>query len=525
MSALSLYDLTGIQPYIFGSNVLRENLGGSFLVDSALEEWLPEAARANGADRLWSGGGNAMVQSSDLERARQVGTGLSRRLHESAPGLEVICAHVEWDGGDEDFTRCREQLLARVQAVKVGRWPSATFGGAGLTEYCAQSSEPAIDWESKGPLEEGGRWLGPAPLARLRAADQAQNRLQRLFELGAGLTWTTELNRLGRSRGSQSQLGVIHFDGNGMGRRFREMQTLDQQIALSDAVKVAGEATLDAGLGWLRDRLPGITDEEKGGFKLARQGAADCFPVRPIVYGGDDITLVCDGRIALDLAAELLRAWNRETRHLPGGPAHACAGVALVRVQYPFYRAYRLAEELCRNAKEHLGDRADSASALDWELIAGAGLATLAQRRDGDLYLAGEERLHARPYFVVGDSPLTAPYRRWDWFRDVLVHALQDQSDTHTRFKALAGVLQQGARATEVHLARLRDRFGLSRAEQADPQRRLRLPEPAGFPMQDGFANRETPYLDAIELMDRILPSACYRLPEQAQGDDRGADG
>jgi hypothetical protein len=517
MSALSLYDLTGIQRYIFGSNVLKENLGGSFLVGLALGEWLNEAAEPAGAERLWSGGGNAMVRGSDLDRARQVATRLSALLHGSAPGLEVVCAHVEWDGSDQDFVRGREQLLAQVQAVKAGRWPAASFDGAGLTEYCAQTTEPAVHWEPK-----GGRWLGPTAMERLHRADQAQERLQGLFPLPDGLTWTTELNKLGRSRGSQSQLGVIHFDGNGMGRRFQRTKTLDEQVALSAAVKAAGEATLRAGLRWVLDRLPGIVDEDKGGFELARDGAHRCFPVRPIVYGGDDITLVCDGRLALDLAAELLQAWHETTAALPGGPAHACAGVALVRVQYPFYRAYRLAEHLCRNAKERLGDTADRASALDWELIAGAGLATLAQRRDGDLYRAGADRLHARPYYVLGDPPLTAPYRRWDWFRDVLLRALQDQSETHTRFKALGGVLQEGAGATESYLARLRDRFGLSRAERVDEDGPLCLPEPAGFPMQDGFANRETPYLDAIELMDRVLPADCYR-PAEAQGDDEGA--
>jgi hypothetical protein len=524
MSALSLYDLTGIQPYIFGSNVLRENLGGSYLVGLALDRWLEEAAEPVGAELLWSGGGNAMVLSSDIECARQVATELSARLHGSAPGLEVICAHIDWDGSDRDLVDRREQLLAQVQATKAGRWPAASFDGAGPTEYCAQTTEPAVGRQSNGPLEEGGRWLGPTAMARLDNADPARQRLQGLFPLPDDLTWTAELDRLGRSRGSQSRLGVIHFDGNGMGRRFRQTETLRRQIELSEAVKAAGEATLDAGLGWVRDRLPGIGDEEKGGFVLAREGAARCFPVRPIVYGGDDITLVCDGRIALDLAAELLRAWHAQTATLPGGAAHACAGVALVRVHYPFYRAYRLAEDLCRNAKESLGDAADSVSALDWELIAGAGLTTLTQRRGADLYLAGEHSLHARPYYVLGDPPLTAPYRRWDWFRGVLLRALQDQSETHTRFKDLAGVLQRGAATTETFLARLRDRFGLSRAEQDDPQRPLRLPEPAGFPMQDGFANRETPYLDSIELMDRVLPEVCFRLSE-APDNDQGVAG
>ncbi len=517
MSLLSLYDLTGIQSYIFGSNVLKENLGGSYLAGLALNDWLREAAQAVNATPHWSGGGNAMVESADLDRARQLATLLSARLQHEAPGLQVVCAHADWDGSDAGFRDAREALQARVQTAKDGRWPAASFDGAGLTEHCAQTMEPAMQQDAD------GRWLGATAGARVDRAREAQQRLNGFYRLEAPRTWTAELNKLGRSPGSQSQLGVIHIDGNGMGRRFQHAQTLRQQIALSEAVMRAGQETLKAGLNWVHQRLEGITDEKLGGFRLAPDGDSECFPVRPIVYGGDDITLVCDARIALDLAAELLRAWHRETERLPGGAAHACAGVALVRVNYPFYRAYRLAEDLCRGAKHALGDAKERVSVLDWELIAGAGLTRLEQRRDSELYRVGRAQLHARPYYVVGDPPATQPYRCWQWFRETLLNAIQAQADSHTRFKDLAQVLQRGPDATEIYLARLRDRFGLSRAVEWTNDGPLCLPEPAGSPMQSGFLAGATPYLDAIELMDRILPLACYKLPEPPSSPAGGA--
>ncbi|MBK8184408.1 MAG: hypothetical protein IPK63_16655 [Candidatus Competibacteraceae bacterium] len=278
-----------------------------------------------------------------------------------------------------------------------------------------------------------------------------------------------------------------------------------------------------AALDWVIANLNGITDVDKGGFKLSLDKKKNpCFPVRPIVYGGDDITLVCDARFALDLAAELLRAWHHHTGDLLGEPAHACAGIALVRVHYPFYRAYQLAEDLCKKTKQYLRDRqkkyGESAdiSALDWEFIAGAGLAMHDQRRKDDLYRAAsdkQEQLHARPYYVIGNLPATRSYQDWNWFRNTLVHALQQQEETHTRFKELADVLHQGASVTKIHLDRWRDRFGLSRAEERGSKMDgLWLPEPKHLPMSDGFPNNETPYLDAIELMDRILPLRCYAI-------------
>ena len=513
MSYLSLYDLTGIQPYIFGSNILQENLGGSYLVKQALDEWLQIISKKIGAKWQWSGGGNAMVTTAGPDQAKQVATELSRRLHQTAPGLYVACAHESWDGSDDDFKVQREALYRQLHAYKAGRWSPAAFDGAGFTAACASTGEPAIKWDKKDE-----KWLGSAAKARLNYGKKAAEDLQKIYPLPDDLVWTNQFDQLGRSHGEQSMLGVIHFDGNSMGQRFEGAHSLPELCELSKQVNEAGKRTLRAALSWVKDNLSGITDVNKGGFKLSTEkNDKPCFPVRPIVYGGDDITLVCDARIALDLAAKLLRSWNRHTGDLLDEPAHACAGIALVRVHYPFYRAYQLAEDLCKETKRYLrkehGESAD-VSALDWQFIAGAGLATFKRRQDSDLYRAAsdkQEQLHARPYYVIGNPPATAPYRNWDWFRKTLVHALQEQEETHTRFKELAGVLHQGASVTRVHLDRWRDRFGLSRAEKYDPDAKvLCLPEPKGFSLQDAFPHNETPYLDAIELMDRMLPLRCY---------------
>ncbi|MDS4060278.1 MAG: hypothetical protein RKP73_17165 [Candidatus Contendobacter sp.] len=523
MSYLSLYDLTGIQPYIFGSNILQENLGGSYLVKQALDEWLKSIASKIGAELQWSGGGNAMVMAIGPDQAKQVATELSRRLHQTAPGLYVACVHQPWDGSDADFKMRREALYRQLHANKAGCWPPAAFDGAGFTTACVSTGEPAIKLDKMDK-----KWVGPAAKARLDYGKKAAEDLQEICCLPDDLAWTNQFDQLGRSHGEQSMLGVIHFDGNSMGQRFDKAHLLPELCELSEQVNEAGKRTLQAALNWVKDNLSGITDVNKGGFKLSTEkNDKPCFPVRPIVYGGDDITLVCDARLALDFAAELLRAWHRHTGDLLGEPAHACAGVALVRVHYPFYRAYQLAEDLCKKTKQYLRDRqkkyGESAdvSALDWEFIAGAGLATHEQRRKGDLYHATsdkQEQLHARPYYVIGNLPATRSYRDWNWFRNTLVHVLQQQEETHTRFKELASVLHQGASVTRVHFDRWRDRFGLSRADERDSKvDGLWLPEPKNLPMQDGFPNNETPYLDAIELMDRILPLRCYSKNDKAE--------
>lgn len=233
---LSLYDLTGIQPYVFGASALQENLGGSFLVSQALEQWLPEATEGTGAERRWSGGGNAMVMAADSEQAKQVATLLSKTLHERAPGLHVACAHAEWDETRAGFQETRRELEKKLNNYKAGRWPPAAFDGAGVTAACSSAGEPAVVWEDD-------RWQGATAQARMDHARQARDDIQAIFQLEhytaangrpQRLTWTRDIDRLGRSRGEQSMIGVIHFD------RQRDRGALPKNIFLGGASRPIG---------------------------------------------------------------------------------------------------------------------------------------------------------------------------------------------------------------------------------------------------------------------------------------------
>ena len=76
----------------------------------------------------------------------------------------------------------------------------------------------------------------------------------------------------------------------------------------------------------------------------------DVFPLRPIVYGGDDLTFICDGRLGLDLTAFYLKEFAKEKIKICGTDqsVDACAGVAIVPTKFPFAEAYNFADQLCR---------------------------------------------------------------------------------------------------------------------------------------------------------------------------------
>ena len=81
-----------------------------------------------------------------------------------------------------------------------------------------------------------------------------------------------------------------------------------------------------------------------------------------------------------------------------GSPLSACAGVSVVKAKYPFYRAYRLAEELCSNAKRSA--RKHGGSWIDFHLASGGRSGSLGELRDWH-YTVAQGSLLKRPYALT----------------------------------------------------------------------------------------------------------------------------
>ena len=74
-------------------------------------------------------------------------------------------------------------------------------------------------------------------------------------------------------------------------------------------------------------------------------------PIRPIIMGGDDITFVSPGKLGIYFAEIFMKEFS-EKEVSDGEKLSSCAGVAITKTKYPFYRGYQLAEGLCSNAKK-----------------------------------------------------------------------------------------------------------------------------------------------------------------------------
>jgi hypothetical protein len=217
-------------------------------------------------------------------------------------------------------------------------------------------------------------------------------------------------------------------------------------------------------------------------YKYPRDNGKYILPIRPIVLGGDDITFVCDGKLGIYFSKLFIEAFEKK-QISDKKKLTACAGVAIIKSKYPFYRGYELAEELCGSAKKKRRENKDLYSYLDFHISMGGLAGSLAQIRE--------------KYFKVPQGNLIySPYKftsQDDYSFDLFVN----------NTKTLRGSFP-GNKIYELRQALTLSEESTKQFVQEMEYRKRKLPEIPGqyYHQTKLFDNKKTPYFDMIELME-----------------------
>ncbi len=373
-----LLDTMSIQRYIFSTNRLKENLGASYLVQDIYEEVLksvlkeifpsidynylnhwkekPNVMATIDENRPFEigyiGGGNALLFFKEKERAESFLKRWTARLLVEAPGIIPAAAILECNIKNASDTVLKDFIKSLFKTLvdnKNKYIPQTIIPRHGITAECPHTGYSMEIWCEKLPKEEQ-KYISSVSNAKILAAEKAKKKhLAILDKLGLSdrYTFTDEIDRLGQQKGEESYIAIVHIDGNDMGKRFREQKTLKDIRELS---KTVAEATLNAFKAVLQ-KIDSNFEELKREFNIQKEDGKFVLPIRPIIIGGDDITFVTDGRLGIYLAKVFLESFERQ-KASDEKPLSACAGVAITKTKYPFYRGYELSEELCKSAKE-----------------------------------------------------------------------------------------------------------------------------------------------------------------------------
>ncbi|MGQ9482640.1 Cas10/Cmr2 second palm domain-containing protein [Chloroflexus sp.] len=509
---LTAIDTTQIQGYIFGSNRLQENIGGSELVELATHQWVYEALPAAhnvvnvttgkldnnrtidtlDAEVIYAGGGNTVILFKTMDLARAFTGRWTRRVLREAPGLEVVVAHRLFDWQTDSLADVTDMLL-RVDLArkKQQRTPSLPLLGLGVTKPCVSTGLVAADIVDGKPV---AREIG----AKHRAGDRSHERLTTYFPgmLRKGWEIPRDFDELGRIKGEESYIAVVHADGNRIGSRVSEIAQRYHQPAQNRdyirAIRAFSQALERSARTALNQTVQLLMDAFLADPDIANRHRRK-FPLRPIVFGGDDVTFVCHGSYGLALAVKYLEAFEQATQHesaFNGKPATACAGIAIVKTHYPFARAYRLSDQLCRSAKQMLRQERIDGSALDWHIAMSGITGTLEEIRRRE-YTAGQGKLNMRPLLL---RQSTHTWRSWPTFKILLDRFIDENGewfDRRNKVKALREALRGGQSTVQEFLRTYQ-------LKQLPTAPALNV---AGYE-KTGWAGDCCVYFDAIEMMD-----------------------
>ena len=467
-----LIETSGNQNYIFSTNKLKENIGASDLTYRSGTQWILDAVgeitgsrslqiRRKDSDRLrkllldskinppienpdtkveviLAASGKALLLVKGKDDAQKIIQKVTHRALREAPGLEISGVFCEFDWNNAVLGEINKKVHKEYEKVRSLK-PSVDlrFLRLPVIDECATSGLPAsksllnpekelvsTSWVSEIKQEAHNEGID-----RVKALLHRDSRYQNHY-LAEDTNDLEDVRKFDKDAKGIDWLSVIHADGNGLGEIFlgfhkhlkfesanwnREyINTLRKfSLALDICTEKAFLNALDALQHY---------SKQKNGQTL--------IPLAPLILGGDDLTVICDGKYAIPFTHKFLIEFENETKlsqpdvgdiiaqvaekALGVGRLSACAGIAVIKPHFPFSVAYELAESLMKSAKtvkknvtDHPNDnnKPYPCSALDFHILYDSSDVKLEQIRK-KIELDKQTLLYRRPFVVTSVEDL-----------------------------------------------------------------------------------------------------------------------
>lgn len=522
------------------------------------------------AEVIYCGGGNALILFDALKSAKEFSREYTKKILCDAPNLQVVIAH---GANDFRFSETTLQINGEVDAVmkrvnrkKSNRETSAPLLGLAVSAQCVSSGGVAVAQPIQKLEELGGEklpyeaiealkdkyknnYLSSEIIAKLAFAEDATFRLKNeVFGKDIALEIPRELDDLGRTQDEASYIAFVHTDGNGMGKRIENLHKspeveikndrdwIKKMREFSRSIYNANRAALQETMKYLNDHIKPkdgkwffiSADGEKFELSKSKKTGKYYFPLRPIIFGGEDVAFVCDGRIALALTAFYLKKL-RDKELTDGEKLYARAGVAIVKSHYPFRRAYDLSEQLAKSAKDRINavdGKEKKAAAMDWHVAVSGLLGDLSEIREREYTITTETnekgKLNMRPISL--DERVGGDWRTWEDF-ETIIREFQGKKKTRSddeksdwrekrnKVKALREALRGGEAATGKFL--INNRLALL-PELTIKKEDLRKSGWESLRTDDNTVEKICAYFDAIEMLDLF-----YRMEEKSSAEEK----
>ena len=391
-AALAYYSIRRKQEYIYKTNHIPEIIGASQLIADAFHyfthsprfvhagesfslPWAIDKLRQDTIDGIlvYVGGGNLMIVYANKQTALAHNRIFSKTLLDTAHTLTPLCAVVDIDLEQDNYAADYAALMQEVNRVKLSAPPLTATQTLPFTATDRITGMPFAGDTMPFVTDEA--------LAK-------QQKYAQILQSGNRI----DTNMLLNERHADTMLAVVYADGNNIGKKIET--ALQGKIRYAACITALRNISTQIHTHLVDEGLAAI-DRKLQQLSAQNPSKKHLYNRQRIIGGGDEVTFICSAACAAQLTKTYLDTVNRDGYT-------ASAGIALFFGGLPFYRAYKIAEAACENAKERAkhymetaGHPHAEASFIDFEHIQGHAGDTLENMRAQ--YVART----ARPYCVT----------------------------------------------------------------------------------------------------------------------------
>lgn len=426
---LAMYDIRGIQNYIFKSNDLQEIIGASNLVENIIVDGLRKITRTNGnwnqeeflidwendkgteflndnqikMQVLFIGGGNAYVLFRTGALCSEINKKLAKFVLDSTYSLNLAVAVVkktqsykqDYNDINVEMRRIKAEMpetkptgfMPFMKSDPITGYPLTVFRGRKFMEY--------KDGKREYLCTEA--WLKRDSFPKEESPEKI-------------------LDNMVTGKGDNSTLALVHIDGNNMGQRL--MHIMEKKETYPEAVQTmrAISMNIDNGFSEAYKACEQYVESKADFIKPDRKGKL----IRGIIRAGDDITFICNVKAALGAVEAFIRetschllyqeAGLTEKENLQKYGLSACGGIAYFNSHFPFRDAYEIAESCCESAKKRAKSKdcrqagqanGNMGSFWDFQICMNVNAGNLKEYRKKQYQIAGQSgSIIKRPYYV-----------------------------------------------------------------------------------------------------------------------------
>ncbi|MFN3588401.1 MAG: Cas10/Cmr2 second palm domain-containing protein [Spirosomataceae bacterium] len=377
----------GIQSFIFQTSKLKEIVGASELVEQICTQELQSFCQKNEIpfdqkNVIIQAAGNIKYLFDSEIDCRKVVQGFSMHIANLAPGITISQAVIKYS---DDLSEAINALEAKLKAQRNKVSMPIETGFMGLERDRRTGGVAYIERIKR---KGGTEYISEATHKKLQKSDsdysykKIDSKEEESVELSENLFFKISNTEVKREEvphdvdkittsGKNSWLAIIHADGNALGillqklgARLKGRKKEDVQSAFTTFSKALDIATKNAAQFAFNKVVNADMDEQRKNLTAKQSHKTLIYPIRPVLLGGDDLTIIIRADLALDFTIEFLKAFEEQTKEQFKFLANdyqvegfengitACAGIAYIKESYPFHYGVHLAELLTKKAKK-----------------------------------------------------------------------------------------------------------------------------------------------------------------------------